>query len=317
MGEHVDLTGKIIGNWKVLEEDHIDKHHNYIYRCECQCEHHTIRLKSKRQMEQRPHCKKCGQRPTSYLGQTFGNLLVTSNPYNKNGHLYCDCICLCEKHTALSKRIDALTAGIGLHCGCQKGSRKGESRSRLFGIWAGMNYRCSEKQVKSHSYYNYYKRGIRVCDAWKDDENGFEIFKKWAYDNGYNDSLTIDRIDVNGNYCPDNCRWIPMKEQARNTTRTVYVEFLGKFEKAIDLAEQYGVQTSTIIRRYRNGYKNYDLIAKINLDNTSGHVGVAKNSDGTKWRAYITINNKHIHLGTYNTFDEAVEAREKAEKYYK
>lgn len=89
--------------------------------------------------------------------------------------------------------------------------KTGESRTRIYSIWLGMKYRCSNK--KSGDFHNYGGRGISVCSEWADS---FLEFKKWANSNGYNDTLTIERINVNGNYCPENCTWIPHNEQYKN-----------------------------------------------------------------------------------------------------
>lgn len=84
------------------------------------------------------------------------------------------------------------------------------SRSRIYGTWNNIKQRCENKT--NHMYYYYGGRGITLCDEW----HNLETFMKWASDNGYSDDLTIDRIDNDRGYCPDNCRWATMVEQNKN-----------------------------------------------------------------------------------------------------
>ena len=117
----------------------------------------------------------------------------------------------------------------------------GDSKSPLYAVWCTMKARCN--QPNSTKYNIYGGRGIRVCDQWV---NSYEAFKNWAINNGYKHGLTIDRIDVNGNYSPDNCRWTTPKEQARNTRTNHYVEYDGEVFTLIELSEKYNI--------------NYDLL---------------------------------------------------------
>lgn len=89
---------------------------------------------------------------------------------------------------------------------------------RLYSIYTNMKTRCYN--AGNPTYEHYGKRGIRMCKEWLDS---YKAFEKWAFDNGYEDGLTIERVDVNGNYCPDNCKWITPEEQAANKTTTIRV----------------------------------------------------------------------------------------------
>lgn len=131
----------------------------------------------------------------------------------------------------------------------------------LYGTWNGMKTRCCD--VNSHKYPRYGGRGIKVCDEWR---FSYSSFKKWAIDNGWKPNLTqaeqsLDRIDVNGNYEPDNCRWADWKIQARNRRNNVYVEFRGENVSLAELQERYKMPPSTIKNRYYAGKRGEDLVA--------------------------------------------------------
>lgn len=97
--------------------------------------------------------------------------------------------------------------------------RHGDSRTRLYHIYVLMKQRCNFQNKNVSRFKNYAGRGIRVCDEWL-GPNAFPIFKEWALSHGYSDDLTLERIDVNGDYCPENCKWIPKSEQTLNTRVT-------------------------------------------------------------------------------------------------
>ena len=113
---------------------------------------------------------------------------------------------------------------------------KYKRRERLLNIWRAMRRRCCNLNDKAYPEYG--GRGIIICDEWL---NGFEIFKEWAINNGYNDSLSLDRIDVNGNYCPKNCRWITPKEQNRNRRNNKYITINGEKKVLSEWCEIYNI----------------------------------------------------------------------------
>lgn len=102
-----------------------------------------------------------------------------------------------------------------------KHEKHGETGTRLHTIWKSMKYRCLTPKWKPYEWYG--ARGITVCDEWK---NSYLAFKKWSLSNGYQEGLELERIDVNGNYEPDNCKWITHHEQTLNRRDTLYLVFI-------------------------------------------------------------------------------------------
>lgn len=115
---------------------------------------------------------------------------------------------------------------------------------RLNYIFNGMKRRCYFKKSKQFKYYGY--RGIEICKEWLENPSNFE---KWALKNGYKDSLTIDRIDVNIGYCPENCRWATLKEQANNRTNNIKITYKNETKNLIQFAEEYGIKFQTLYKR--------------------------------------------------------------------
>lgn len=127
--------------------------------------------------------------------------------------------------------------------------------TRLYRIWAHMKARCLDPDSDVYSYYG--GRGISICEDWK---NSFSNFYQWAMSNGYSTELTIDRIDVNGNYEPSNCRWATRKEQNRNMRSTRMLTFRGETLCLEDMATKYGINKATLARRLQRGWSLEDAI---------------------------------------------------------
>lgn len=118
---------------------------------------------------------------------------------------------------------------------------------RIYRIWVNMRSRC--RNPKQPVYERYGGRGISVCKEWND----FDTFAKWAIENGYNDDLTIERIDVNGNYCPKNCTWITRGEQAQNRRNTFKITYNGETKPAAHWAKDLHFSKATVKKRIKKG----------------------------------------------------------------
>lgn len=116
-------------------------------------------------------------------------------------------------------------------------------KTRLYGIWVRMRQRC--RDANCDDYKDYGGRGIKVCEAWDD----YAAFHSWAMENGYNDGMSIDRQDVNGDYSPDNCRWITIQEQARNKRNSNKITYRGETKVLREWARIIGIEPSLL--RYR------------------------------------------------------------------
>ena len=126
----------------------------------------------------------------------------------------------------------------------------------LYSKYGAMKSRCLRK---SHAKYkDYGGRGITICDEWLDKDTGFDAFADWALSHGYQDDLSIDRIDVDGNYCPENCRWATNKEQARNKQNTIWVDYHGERVTLAKLCEDKGKDYHMVLYRLQYMGMNAD-----------------------------------------------------------
>lgn len=193
-------------------------------------------------------------------GKRFGKLTVLGLDKCENRRSYwfvkCDC------GNVKSVRSDTLTKICS--CGCVK---KKQDNINLhitnphnltyhpaYRIWQAMLNRCYS-EINEH-YKDYGKRGITVCEEWKDVRN----FCKWADKTNFKNNLTIERIDVNGNYCPENCKWIPMKEQAWNRRDTIYVLINGEKVPLARTARENGIEPKLAYGRFKRGICDFERL---------------------------------------------------------
>jgi hypothetical protein len=190
-------------------------------------------------------------------GQRFGKLTVLAFDKQDKFRQYM-WFCKCDCGNIVSVRGYSLRSGNTQSCGCVQKEvniklrqTHGMADTRIYNIWQGMKQRCSLPSLSCYKYYG--GRGITFCDEWQK----FEPFYEWAMANGYADNLTLDRIDVNGNYEPQNCRWITLKEQQRNRRTTHFITFNGETKTLKEWAEQLGINHTTLLERLN--YPNWSV----------------------------------------------------------
>lgn len=191
------------------------------------------------------------------IGKRFGKLKVIKKVGVDNNR-FITWLCECDCGNKVVVRGSNLRTGNTKSCGCvRKENTKmlnfvtGMSNSRLHRIWSGMKSRCFNPNAKH--YHRYGGRGITVCEEWR---HQFKPFYDWAMSHGYTDELTIDRIDNDGNYCPENCRWVTVKEQSRNMSKNRFVNFRGETLCVADLAIKYNISSSVLLGRIN---RNWDI----------------------------------------------------------
>lgn len=196
------------------------------------------------------------------IGKRFGRLVVLERAesiVSKSGKAKGRWLCRCDCGNTKIVLTDSLTGGYAKSCGCyniesikDRQTKHGMAGTRIYLEWNSMKSRCFNKNNKSYTRYG--GRGITVCDEWM-GEHGFENFYKWATESGYKDTLTIERKDVNGNYCPENCSWIPANKQAKNRRTTLRIKDQNGNERyAMDIAKENGISMSVVIARKTKGW---------------------------------------------------------------
>lgn len=258
MSRKIDLTGQRFGRLTVIKESEPKIFANgkkaTMWLCKCDCG--SLKAYNSQALR-KGLTKSCGcyhseMVKADYAGKKFGLLTVIKEcGRNKsNGVIW---LCRCECGNYHKARSNSLKNGITTSCGCKtheklvaRLSSHSMSRTRLYKIWQDMKTRCNNPNTPY--YFKYGGRGISVCEEWND----FEPFRDWSLVNGYMDELTIDRIDVNGDYTPSNCRWISNQKQQYNKRTNRMLTLNGKTQTATEWANELGIKLNTLLSRIDN-----------------------------------------------------------------
>ena len=182
--------------------------------------------------------------------QKFGKLTVVSfNSHRNRRRTYWNCICECGNTTIVE--MSHLISGHTKSCGCITRERmkninyiNGLSASRIGRVYWNMINRCYRKNIKIYKYYG--GRGIKVCDEWLPENNGFKNFCEWANKNGYTEKLTIDRINNNADYEPNNCRFVDILTQANNKRNNVIIKVENKIGTIAQMSREFNIKYQTL-----------------------------------------------------------------------
>lgn len=193
----------------------------------------------------------------SYIGLRSGRLVVIdekqapkgSSSYHKRVVCKCDCGNIIEvRGTQIANKTIQSCGCIAIEKHTKRLTKHGMFGTRIYTIWNGIKRRCFD--ITDKGYERYGSRGITMCDEWKND---FISFYKWAMAHGYREDLTLDRINNDGNYEPNNCRWATRKEQARNTRKNKLLNYKGETHCASYWAEKLNLNYYTLLTHLRKG----------------------------------------------------------------
>ena len=193
------------------------------------------------------------------IGKRFGKLTILKYSFTKNYRKYYLCKCDCGNEKNIY--IHSILRGSTRSCGCIKGVVHGMYGTRFYTIWQQMKDRCSNKN--NNNYHDYGDRGITVCDRWKNSflafkEDMYESYLKHCEEHGEKNT-SIDRIDVDGNYEPNNCRWATLVEQNNNKRNTLYYT---DGMKLVDVCIELGVDYELVKQRMYNGMDMDEALSK-------------------------------------------------------
>lgn len=272
MAKLIDLTGRRYGKLVVLSraDDKIlpSGYKTVMWNCICDCGNTTV-VSGKNLNKKITPTRSCGcgmnQIRNNLVGQKFGRLTVIEKVKGKilkSGYeqqTY-KCICDCGNETVVS--YSALMSGNTTSCGCyfkealiKRNTTHGKSHTKLYDVWKEMRYRCLKPSDKSYKYYG--QKGIKICEEW---DNDYQKFYDWAIESGYEDGLEIDRIDSDGDYCPENCRWFTRKQQMNNVSNNRIITINGVSKTLSQWCEFLGANYKLAGERILRGWDSVSAL---------------------------------------------------------
>ena len=313
------IIGKRYGYLTVLDFDHRDERRRTYWLCLCDCGNTKVVSRSNLTCGFTTSCGCHRYDHTNFddiTGRRFGRLEVIALDHkNESGEMFWKCRCDCGNETVVKR--GNLISGNTSSCGCLKAeltrkraSTHGLSNSSLYSVWNGMLDRCRNKN--SQSYERYGERGIHVCDEWLD----FNTFYHWGIENGYDPSLSLDRIDNDGDYCPDNCRWADDITQANNKRNNRIVTYDGVTHTVAEWSRILDVGYKLLWKRINRGdfgdFEEYFGKCQ-KYDRNTNHL-VTYNGEThsiAQWSRILDINYsllwKRINRGDMRDFEEYFE----------
>ena len=256
------LEGQRFGNLVVIGIHERGAYHKNIkWKCKCDCGGEKIVETSSLT---RGITKDCGCRARNRLvGKKFGRLTVLEPSYRngKNASIKgWKCICECGNITYVDTNNLVAKKSFTASCGCmrkEKATKHNLSGTKIYKALTAIKGRCNNP--KDAEYKNYGGRGIGLCEEWS-REDGFKNFYDWSIKNGYDEGLTIDRIDNNKGYSPDNCRWTTRKVQQNNRRANRYITIGNETHSLTEWCDIKGIKASTVRDRLKRGWSEYDSI---------------------------------------------------------
>lgn len=256
-----NLIGQKFGRLSVVDGAGVDKWGQTQWVCECDCGNYVI-VRSYGLTSGHTTscgCKKHERFADDITGKRFSRLTVLDFDHmGSHGRAYWLCRCDCGNEIIV--RRDGLLSGHTSSCGCYAKmaaidavTTHGLSKDPIYTIWKAMRSRCRNNPGKQNHRYG--GRGIKVCPEWED----FDNFYYWAINTGYAPGLSIDRIDNDGNYCPENCRWADGITQANNRSTCRYITYNGVTHTVAEWARLFGVHRETLQHRInRNDMRDFE-----------------------------------------------------------